>query len=626
MQILDGLQNLISGLGGSKDKGAATTFVMRTLQAEELNAMHRADWLARKVVDVIPNDMTREWRNWQAKAPQIEKIEAVEKSPLIAVQVKVNRALQTARLFGGAVIFIGVKLRAADPANALKELAEELDPKSIGRGDLRYLHVLGRWEVTCGETIRDVTSEFYGQPSYYEINGEDGQPVRIHPSRMVRFDGAPVLDRRAVGGDTWGDSVLQVVYDALQNAGSAQGHIAALIPEAKVDIVHVPGLSQYTKTEAGRAALTARFTYANTLKSMMNTVLIDGNGQAGNAQAGEKWEQKQISFAQLPELMQQYLKIAAAAADIPATRLLSESPAGLNATGKSDLQNYYDNIGARQATELSPAMSRLDEAIIRSALGARPASIYYEWASLWTPSEKEQAEVFKMKADAARALAGAKGGPILPVMALSDALVNTFTEDGSLPGLAAAIEEHGRLADQPDQTEEGDDEDDGAEERRAATDAKPRPLYVSRKLLNAREFIDWAKAQGFETTTPADELHVTVTYSRTPVDWMKMGQSWGSDDGKLTVPAGGARLVEPLGDKGAIVLLFNSSELSWRHRDMRENGASWDYEEYQPHVTITYDGKGVNLDQVEPFRGKLVFGPEIFAEIDESWAEKLTEA
>lgn len=438
MLSLDSLQNLISGLGGEKDKGAATTFVLRVVAPDELNAMHRGDWLARKVVDIIPNDMTREWRAWQAKGPQIEKIEAVEKSPLINLQVKANAALQMARLFGGAVIFIGV--RGADPA-------EPLDPRSIGQGDLQYLHVLSRYEVTCGETIRDVTSEFFGQPSYYEVQGVGGAAVRVHPSRMVRFDGAPVLDRRSVI-DTWGDSILQVVYDALRNAGSAQGHIAALIPEAKVDIIHVPGLSQHTKTEAGRQLLTARFSYANRLKSMMNTVLLDGNGQAGAQQAGEKWEQKQISFAELPELMQQYLAIAAAAADIPVTRLLGESPGGLNSTGESDLNNYYDNIAARQQVELAPALNRLDEVIIRSALGSRPKSIFYTWRPLYGLTEKEQAEVFKAKADAARALAGSTAGPLLPVDALSDALVNAFIEDGSLPGLEAAIEEHGRLSEQ----------------------------------------------------------------------------------------------------------------------------------------------------------------------------------
>lgn len=445
MITIDSLRSFVTGLGTAKDKGASATYVFLPLTPDELNAMHRGDWLARKVVDIIPNDMTREWRNWQAKDQQIEKIEAVEKGPLVNLLVKVNQALQVARLHGGSVIYIGIK--------GATDLAEPLEPKSVGKGDLAYLHVLSRYEVSCGEAVTDVTSEFYGQPSYYEVAGANGVPVKIHPSRMVRFLGAPVLDRRSVGNEPWGDSVLQSVYDALRNAGSAQGHIAALIPEAKVDIIYIPGLGTHTQTQAGRDKLTARFTYANTMKSMLNAVLLDGNGKSGPDAGGEKWEQKQISFAQLPELLQSYLSIASAAADIPATRMLSQSPKGLNATGQSDMKNYHDNIRGRQETELRASLARLDEVLIRSALGTLPKAIYYEWAPLEQMSEKEKAEIFEKKAIAVRTLAG-KGqeAPLIPIEALSDATVNMLVEDGSLPGLDAAIAEYGKLSEQEEPT------------------------------------------------------------------------------------------------------------------------------------------------------------------------------
>lgn len=123
-------------------------------------------------------------------------------------------------------------------------------------------------------------------------------------------------------------------------------------------------------------------------------------------------------------------------------------------------------------------------------------------------------------------------------------------------------------------------------------------------------------------------MHVTIAFSRVAVDWMKAGETWSGDkDGKLTVQPGGARLVEKLGDKGAVVLLFNSSDLSWRHEAIRRDaGASWDYPEYQPNVTITYSGGDLDLEKVEPYRGKLIFGPEIFQELDEDWSSRLQEA
>jgi len=446
MMLIDSLRSFVSGLGTPKDKVTSQAFALRQISDAELSAMHRSDWLARKIVDIIPNDMTREWRDWQAKGGQIEAIERVEKSPLINVQIKVNLALQKARLHGGAAIFLG--MRDGRPE-------EELDIERVGRGDLVYLHVLSRYEITTGEIIRDVTSELYGQPSYYQVNGGSGSTVKVHPSRIIPFIGAPILDDRLVAETFWGDSVLQIVYDAVQNAASAQAHVAALIPEAKTDVIYIPGLSDFLRDKSNEKLLTERFAYANTMKSMFNMMLLEGNGANGDTAAGEKWEQKQINFAQLPELMRQFLQIASGAADIPVTRLLGDAPHGLNASADGEIRAYYDNIAARQRTELSPALQRLDEVLIRSATGSRDEAIYYEWGALWGLSDKEKADIFKTKADAARAIAGSNGqSPLMPVEALSDALVNAFVEDGSLPGLEAAIDKYGTLAEnEPDEEE-----------------------------------------------------------------------------------------------------------------------------------------------------------------------------
>ena len=53
---------------------------------------------------------------------------------------------------------------------------------------------------------------------------------------------------------------------------------------------------------------------------------------------------------------------------------------------------------------------------------------------------------------------GGLSDPLLPLDALSDALVNTFIEDGSLPGLEAAMAIYGKLSEQDD-----DDAESGAD-------------------------------------------------------------------------------------------------------------------------------------------------------------------
>jgi len=147
-----------------------------------------------------------------------------------------------------------------------------------------------------------------------------------------------------------------------------------------------------------------------------------------------------------------------------------------------------------------------------------------------------------------------------------------------------------------------------------------KPLYASRSVTNADDIIAWATSQGFKTTLPADDMHVTVAYSSQPVDGTKAG---------TTTPAvsitGGKRSVEPLGDEGAIVLKFTSDELQARWKQYRDAGASWDYEGYTPHVTLTYDGKGVDLSKVKPYEGPIQLGAEKQEALNEDKADEYVE-
>lgn len=156
--------------------------------------------------------------------------------------------------------------------------------------------------------------------------------------------------------------------------------------------------------------------------------------------------------------------------------------------------------------------------------------------------------------------------------------------------------------------------------------AEPRTLYVQRRLLNTKPFIAWAKKAGFETTVPAEELHVTVCYSRRPLDWMAVSENWSGDrDGRLRVAPGGARLLEQF-NGGAVVLLFKEEALEWRHEQFLTAGASHDHGQYQPHVTITFDAPaGLDISAIEPYQGELVFGHEIFEELNLDWKDGIVE-
>lgn len=146
-----------------------------------------------------------------------------------------------------------------------------------------------------------------------------------------------------------------------------------------------------------------------------------------------------------------------------------------------------------------------------------------------------------------------------------------------------------------------------------------RTMYVSRPLQNADEFITWAKAQGFKTTLQAKDLHVTIAYSHAPLQWPAPVSS------ALAASDLQRREVVALGDGGAVVLKFKSDELNERWDYLRSIGAAWDHFQYTPHVTISWDASDVNLAEVHPYKGELLFGPERFKIVDEDWHDSVTE-
>lgn len=597
MVLGDGFANVITALGAANPKTAANRYLVNYSQADLEAAYRTSTWFG-KIVDIPADDATREWRAWNADKGQIELIEKEEGR--LQVRQKVRQAMIWARLYGGAAIIpVGLP--------GLPETPLRLD--SVRTGSITSLSILHRHEISAHGLIRDPLSPLNGEPEEYTVNTDRGQ-VRFHPSRIIRISGREIPGHR-VGNDIWGDSVWMHLEDAVRSSDAGAAIIAALMQEAKTDVIRQPNLMAGMATAEYEATLIRRYTMTAMLRSIANVTLLDKE---------DEWDQKQIAWAGLPDVMNILLTIMAGAADIPVTRLLGKSVSGLAASDEVSLKNYYDNVKAKQELVLSPMLRPLDEMLIRSALGNRPDEVWHSWRSLFQLSDKEKAEVDKVEAEASNIYATTG---MIPADALAQSVQNRMIESGRWPGLEQGLEESKLALDLPDPEDDEDDDGSVVPLRQAANDAAPRTLYVRRDVLNATEIIAHFKAQGFSTTLPADDMHVTIAFSRQEVDWMKVGDTWQSE---IEIAAGGPRMMEAFGQNGeAKVMLFASSELSWRHEEIKRAGASWDHPEYQPHITISYADDAPAISSVEPYRGKIVLGPEIFETVKEDWKASITE-
>ncbi len=620
----DRLTNVMSGMGTTADKAVYGGYGMVAAQPAIVEAAYRTSWLMRKIVDIPAIDMTRAGRAWQADSDQIELIEAEEKR--LQLKAKLKRALVLARLWGGGAIVLGVKGQGDDPT-------KELDPKRATKGGLPWIKVYSRNQLQALDEIENPDDPWSGHPKSYLLSLRNGGQISLHPSRVIAFVGQPVPEGSMMASEWfWGDPLYQSIESALQNADLAQDGFAGLISEASIDVIKIPDLMESWSTTEYEAQLTARLAATKRGKSTWRALILDG---------AEEWDQRQTTWTGMPDMITSYLQIIAGAADIPVTRLLGQSPKGLQSTGEGEEKDYHAMIEARQDEILTPALDRIDQFLIPSALGSLPPEIWWRFNPLMRLSPKDAMEIETKRATTLKTYGDA--GLIAPD-ALTKIAENAMSESGQWPGCDEAFDE---ATMDPGATEPPDPaaelalmtpEEIAAQQAavppkvidaKLIGDAQPRTLYVSRKLINGADLIAWAKAQGFKTTQPASALHVTIAFSRTAVDWMKVGDDWSGDaDGKIRVKPGGPRVVEPLGDKGAVVLLFRSDDLEYRHNRIHDEavGAVWDHPEYQPHVTITWDGAGIDLAKVEPYQGPLVFGPEIFAEVVDDWESTITES
>lgn len=448
------------------------------------------------------------------------------------------------------------------------------------------------------EAAANPASRHFYVPTWWMIGGK-----RYHRShlRIFRTSDVPDILRPAYGYG--GISIPQRIYERVYAAERTANEAPQLAMSKRTLIWNTDLAELLTNQDKFAEHMSAFIRYRDNFGVKINDT-------------ADTMTQLETSLTDLDAVIMTQYQIVAAAAGVPGTKLLETTPKGFNATGEFEEKSYRYELETIQENDLDPFLERHLELVVRSEiepdLGLAPGTITVTagWNPVDSPSAEEYANINKTNAET------------------DQILVNTGAIDGMDVRARLRNDKNGGYTDLaeiivPDPTLDpltGLPVVDPLAPDPLAIDAKPRPLYVRRQVLNTAEFIRWAKAQGFKTVTDADDLHVIVMYSRQPVDWLEMGDTWSSDrDGKLTIPPGGPRVVEPLGDKGAVVLTFASADLTYRNKRMRELGASWDYPDYQPHVTITYSGEDIDLEAVEPFRGKLVLGPEIFEELTDSW-------
>lgn len=386
--LKDGLINLVTGLGTNRSKRSYHQWQLTNLSNFiEFEAAYTESWLVRQVVDTIPADATREWRELNC----IDADTIRREEDRLQLPQKFKEAFSWARLYGGA----GIVMITDQP------LDQPLNIDKIKKGSLKRLMVLDRWELQPGDVPQlDLLSEEFLSPSFYRLGSLAKDPTKdslesnglaiIHQSHVVRLLGEPLPLRLSRVMQGWGDSSIRTVLQTIQDLEASIGGVAESLQEFNLDVITREDLMNDLETDQEDNVL-KRFELYGLQKSIQKISLLDST---------EQLQRHSLTYTGVADMIIMLMRMVSGASRTPMTKLFGESPNGLNASGEGDLNNYYDYVRGLQATRLEPALAKLDKVLVRSALGHNVDDFNYEWRSLKKPSPREEADAKRVNADA----------------------------------------------------------------------------------------------------------------------------------------------------------------------------------------------------------------------------------
>lgn len=275
-----------------------------------------------------------------------------------------------------------------------------------------WLTVFDARELIAVQWYADPGAAKYGEPEVYRLqplslNGESilriartekrlgvrqtaqiGLATYVHESRIIRFDGVKLTRRLMRMNNGWGDTIYNRILDEIRDFQSSFDSAATLTHDFAQAVVNIDGLAEILAGNQKDVFL-ARMTALNQGRSVTGAYLLDAKGK-------EDFERKASNVQGLPELLEQMALRLASTIEVPVTMLMGQSPAGLNATGDSDVRWFYSRVKSRQHSEIEPPLKRLTRLIALARKGPLngvvPKSFSISFRPLWQLSDLEEAQ------------------------------------------------------------------------------------------------------------------------------------------------------------------------------------------------------------------------------------------
>lgn len=368
----DGYENPITGLGTMASRSEYTTFrACPILPDQILTDLYNGDDMAKLIVRIFPEEALRKGYTLDGQNADFLRAEAKR----LQLDRRLAAAALWARLYGGAMIWIDNP--DPDPAQPLTNAS------------IRGLEVLDKRWISVASSYTDKTKPNCGHPEFFSVRTPEGRTSTIaHESRFVRLRGERIDRLSYINNGCWDYSVLQHCWDALRRFNNIYQSGEAMMTEASQGVLKMVGFMD-SLTKVNAPAVRTRALLFDLYRSVLRTIWLDAGSGGPNGTPAESYERSQINFSGVADMLSSAANRLSAASRVPVTKLMGQAPAGLNATGESDLSSFYDEVEDYRSTDLEPPLLRLYRAIgAQQDPNAEEPQI--TWPALWQMSAKER--------------------------------------------------------------------------------------------------------------------------------------------------------------------------------------------------------------------------------------------
>ena len=393
----DGYVNLLNKYGTKQDNSEAYKFEREPVIPDmQLTGLYEGNGLFSKIIDTPAEEALKHGFDLNLKSDELNAFveDALDD---LEWEERAATAIKWARLYGGALIVMliddGRGLEEPVDWEHIRSIDElRVYERSIVQPDYASLYQQDYGGKGVGNRVPK-----FGQPEYYYVSSIYGS-FKVHESRCLVFRNGVLPEQTSNATYLfWGMPEYVRIRRALRETVTAHTDSVKLLERSVQAIYSMKGLASLLTTDDGENQVLKRLQLVDTSRGLLNSIAIDSEG--------EQYDFKTFQFSGVKDVIDATCNMLSALTNIPQTILFGRSPAGMNATGDSDFESYYNFVEKIQRLMLKRNLRTLLDVVFRAGIASGDVTeepdYKLEFNPLWSLSDTEQATVDQTKAQTA---------------------------------------------------------------------------------------------------------------------------------------------------------------------------------------------------------------------------------